>query len=100
MRAEIAAVLQLAEKIPQTDLPELIGDLERIRATAFARMMSPPATPRDELLDIGEAAKRLRVSRDYLYRRHARLPFTRRMGSKILFSANGIDSYLRKGSSR
>jgi hypothetical protein len=96
MRREIESVLKLVRELPAVDLPELIGALEHVRAVAFARMMSPPAIPRDELLDIGEASKRLKVSRDYLYRHHARLPFARRMGNKVLFSSNGIDLYLRK----
>ena len=52
------------------ELPRLIGDLEEIRAIAFARLMAPPVPvtqPDEELLDISEAARRLNLSRTTLY---------------------------------
>jgi hypothetical protein len=43
-----------------------------------------------------QAAARLNCSPDYLYRRGRDLPFARRLGRKLLFSQNGIASYLAK----
>ena len=90
-------VLIAAQIMPREELPRLLGDLEEVRATAMARLACPVRTqyPPDELLDIEEAARRLGVSVGYLYRHHRRLPFTRRMGRRLLFSANGIQAYLR-----
>jgi hypothetical protein len=51
--------------------------------------------PSDELIDAPAAAVRLGVSRDYLYRHHHEFPFTRREGSKLLFSSLGIDAHIR-----
>jgi excisionase family DNA binding protein len=95
MRPELQRALDAAKNLPAEDLPRLLGDLREIEATANARLASPPVAQPDENLEIPEAAHRLGVSPDYLYRNHARLPFTRRMGRKLLFSASGIDAYLR-----
>ena len=49
----------------------------------------------DMLLDAEEAAKMLSVSADWLYRNARRLPFTRKLGPKMLrFSSQGIQKYL------
>lgn len=49
----------------------------------------------DRLLDAEQAAKMLSVSPDWLYRNAKRLPFTRKLGSKMLrFSSQGIQKYL------
>ena len=49
----------------------------------------------DRLLDAGEAAKVLSVSEDWLYRNAKKLPFTRKLGHKMLrFSEQGIIKWL------
>ena len=49
----------------------------------------------DRLLDADEAAKLLSVSEDWLYRHAKILPFTRKLGPKMLrFSSLGIQKYL------
>lgn len=53
-------------------------------------------TDDDRLLDAEEAAKLLSVSEDWLYRNGKKLPFTRKLGSKMLrFSYQGILKYLQ-----
>ncbi len=49
----------------------------------------------DELLSVRQAAERLSTSTDWLYRHSADLPFTRRLGRQLRFSARGIDAYLQ-----
>jgi len=95
--SELEAVLNAARALDPGDLPRFLGHLEEIRATALARLTTPAAQPavHDELLDVKEAAKRLGVSVKYLYSNHARLPFTRSMGNRRLFSAQGIEKYIR-----
>jgi len=97
MRSEFETVLVAARTLPPEDLPRLLGDLEEVRATALARLIPPVPVqrPPDELLGVEEAALRLGVSRDYLYHNHKRLPFTRRMGRSLRFSAHGIQTYIR-----
>lgn len=98
MRNELQNVLMAARELPVDDLPRLIGDLEEVRCTAMARLSAPTAfAPQsDELLDVDEAARRLCTSKDYLYRNHPRLPFTRRMGRNLRFSSLGIEKYIRR----
>lgn len=49
----------------------------------------------DRLLDAEEASRLLCVSPDWLYRHAKRLPFTRKLGAKMLrFSCQGIQKYL------
>jgi len=49
----------------------------------------------DRLLETAEAAACLSVSEDWLYRHAKKLPFTRKLGPKMLrFSSLGIRKYL------
>jgi excisionase family DNA binding protein len=78
-------------------VPELLGELEVVRATAVLKMSAPPSLPQcGELLNVEEAAKRLGVSTDYLYRHAAQFSFTRRMGRKLLFHSGGVDHYINR----
>lgn len=94
MRPELQTALNAARQIPREELPRLLGELEEIRFTAIARLAPVPSfAPPDELLDVDQAAHRLGVSTDYLYRHHGKFPFTRRLGRNLRFSSRGIDSY-------
>ncbi|MGA3090565.1 MAG: hypothetical protein ABSD75_18285 [Terriglobales bacterium] len=96
MKQELEHVLQAAQTLPATALPELLGDLEQIRVTALARLTAPApvGSAPDTLLNVAEAAERLGMSAGYLYRHHADFPFTRRIGRSLLFSSAGIQTYL------
>ena len=93
-------VLKAARELPADDLPALIGQLETAKAVAWQRLTAKlePAVEAgcDELLAVPEAARRLGVSEDYLYRHSREYPFTRRQGRKLLFSAQGIDRQIRQ----
>jgi excisionase family DNA binding protein len=97
VRDELQGALVAARELPQEELPKLLGELEEIRCTAMARLnASAPALPLpDELLDVDEAARRLGMSKDYLYRHAESFPFTRRVGRSLRFSARGIDEYIK-----
>jgi len=86
----------LARELSAGELPNFIGELEAVKATAWARLAAPASTSleHDELLDVATAAERLCVSSDYLYRHSREYPFTRRQGRKLLFSALGIDKHI------
>ena len=94
----LACCRDAARELPAEELPELIGQLESIKATAWARLTAPALATQehDELLDVETAAERLGVSRDYLYRHSQEYPFTRRQGRKLLFSALGVDKHIRQ----
>jgi predicted DNA-binding transcriptional regulator AlpA len=54
-----------------------------------------PHQEADRLLDAEEAAKMLSMSTDWLYRHAKKLPFTRKLGPKMLrFSHQGILKYV------
>lgn len=83
--------------MPPEALPRLLGDLAEIMATAQQRLSAPaPVIPIDELLSVGEAAKRLHCSKVYLYKNALNLPFARHLGRSLRFSSVGITEYLRK----
>jgi excisionase family DNA binding protein len=95
----LSELRQLTQQLPVETLPEFLGALETIRCECMARLYASRtgATPqRDELLTVEQAAQRLKVSRDYLYRNSRGLPFARKIGGALRFSAAAIDAYLRR----
>jgi excisionase family DNA binding protein len=97
MRDSIESVLNLARSLPREELPRLLGDLAEISATASARLSSSVVESRpDELLDVEETARRMGVSKDYLYRHQGKFSFARRIGRKLLFLSSGLDKFLAR----
>jgi hypothetical protein len=97
VRREIECVLKLCKEVPPDQLPQFIGELAEVSAVCFARLATPaPETKSDALLDVKQAAARMRVSPSLLYKRAGKFPFTKRIGRKLLFSSAGLDAYLRK----
>jgi excisionase family DNA binding protein len=84
------------------DLPALVGELAAAQATALARLTTPAPVHGNETadaernLDAAEAARRLGVSKGYLYRHAKRLPFAVRIGRRIVFSAQGLTRWSRQ----
>jgi hypothetical protein len=101
MRVELQPALRAAKDLPAEDLPRLLGELEEIRCTALARLSSrvPVLQQPDKLLGVAEAAERLGMSQDYLYRNSRSLPFTRRVAGRVKFSSQGIEKYIRTAQS-
>lgn len=84
--------------LPREAIPHLRGELAQLDTLLLCRLLEDKnenGADGDQLLDVAEAAARLSVSPDYLYR-HNNLPFVRRVGRKLLFSAQGIDKYISK----
>src|SRR3954466_12877569 len=96
VRSELHNALELVQSVASDELPRLIGELAELSAVAMARLTapSPIASRPDELLNVTDAAARLSLSADYLYRHHKTLPFARRMGRRLLFSSSGIEKYI------
>ena|ERR1019366_4311990 len=88
---------QADELLNAAEAARRLGELEEIRCTAMARLTAPAPvqSQADELLNAAEAARRLGISQDYLYRHHCDFPFTRRVGRRLLFSALGIEKYIK-----
>lgn len=96
MRDELKPALRLAQQLPADELPELLGELETVRVSALIRLSGRGAEPHepDKLLNADDAAARLGISKDYLYRHHREYPFARRIGRRVLFSAVGLENYI------
>lgn len=82
-----------------SSLPTLLGEalLGAIRQAVREEIqgLKTEVNGQDMLLDAEEAAKMLSVSPDWLYRNSRRLPFSRKLGPKMLrFSSQGIQKYL------
>ena len=96
---DLQRVLTAVARIPIENLPRLLGQLREAEASAMARLYATPisksAMPEPErLLDVTEAAKRLNVSEDYLYRNWKKLPFAHKYDWGLRFSARRIDDYI------
>lgn len=95
---DLAANPTLAAEVELDHIPELLGEMERIRAILWARLalrINRPAPTDDHLLAITDAASRLCVSKDWLRRHGERMPFTVRLSAgQVRFSAKGIDRYI------
>jgi excisionase family DNA binding protein len=91
-------VLRAVQSCPVDRLPRCMGMLREIEAVMQSRLNGVPAQPapaQDELLTVKQAAERLQCSQAYLYK-NTSLPFRRKLGRSLRFSANGITEYLRK----
>jgi len=98
-----------ARETPLESLPELSGALARVSALVSLRLATEPlrdlqealqaGAKADRLLTVQEAAQRLGLTEDWLYRHYRGLPFTRKVGEQTLrFSEAGIDRWIRNGS--
>ncbi len=113
MSADLSVLLLELERVlaalSPEEIPRLVGDLEKLQAVAYARLTAaavndqprrPGGGAHDELLDVEEAAHRLSLSTDWLYRKAKELPFTVRLGRGLSFSARGIDRYIQQRQGR
>ena len=66
-------------------------ELRLLRANIRANGQRP-----DRLLEVAEAAQKLGVTPDWLYRHHRQLAFTVRHGRLLRFSENGIEEDIRR----
>ena len=79
-----------------------VGQLRAVVREEIERAAGQNGQHGDRLLDAEEACKILSASPDWLYRHANRLPFTRKLGPRMLrFSSEGIQKWLttRKTSS-
>ena len=96
----------LVEETPALELPQLIGELEAARAAAWARLTAPAVGPSEPSgqearnLDITEAAKRLGMSKDWLYRHASELPFSLRIGRRLVFDSAALERWNRRHAER
>lgn len=97
--ADIIADTASLEGLSVEALAVLRGELMRLDALILARLTAGRngnSDQADKLLSIEEAAAKLSTSRDWLYRRAEKLPFTIRLGRRLLFSQTGIEQFIRR----
>jgi predicted DNA-binding transcriptional regulator AlpA len=88
----------VARTAPLERLPDLIAQVEALKARLYARLTSSSPAPaaRDRLLNVREAAQKLGRSPDWLYRHGSELPFVIRDGRLLRFSEQGIEEYIKR----
>jgi excisionase family DNA binding protein len=90
--------------VPHGRIPALLSQLSALQSAMAARLISAdrdePMSGEDTLLTVAQAAERLGVSTDWLFRRSRTLPFVVRLGRHLRFSNRGIDRYLRNRTGR
>lgn len=80
--------------------------MERVKAELWARLTAGAGRPtvpdpEDRLLTVEEAAEKLGVSTDWVYRRSKTLPFVVRPSVGVVrFSLHGIEKYIRQRQGR
>ena len=83
--------------LPVEAIPGVLGELERLKAALWARLASDVSQPRqDHLLSIEQAAAKLGVSTDWVYRRAKTLPFVVRLESQLRFSEQGLERFIHQ----
>ncbi len=90
-------VKDLAPKVARNLLPSVIGLQTALLTQAFASNGTGEgeAPAEDRLLKVEEAAQKLGISKDQLYRKL--FPFTVRVGPRQLrFSERGIEKFIRE----
>jgi predicted DNA-binding transcriptional regulator AlpA len=82
------------------DVPSILARVAAINSAVAIVLAtgahSNDATTEDRRLGVNEAAVRLGVTAQWLYRHARTLPFVQRLGRKIGFSARGIGRYLQR----
>lgn len=97
-RAIIADLEQSIQSISTEDCPVLLGELERLKAMAWGKIVGSQASPAQSkasvLLTMAEAAARLSIpqSRAYELARQRKLP-TVRIGKYVRVSPAALDEY-------
>ena len=90
--------------VPPGRIPALLSQLSALQGAMAARLISADreetVSSEDTLLTVDQAAERLGVSTDWLFRRSRTLPFVVRLGRHLRFSNRGIDRYLRSRTGR
>ena len=104
---DLAALVEDPAKVatvPPGRIPALLSQLSALQGAMAARLISADrdetASSEDTLLTVDQAAERLGVSTDWLFRRSRTLPFVVRLGRHLRFSNRGIDRYLRHRTGR
>lgn len=90
--------------LPPVRIPALLSQLTALQGAMAARLLTADRADSgeaaDALLTVDQAATRLGVSKDWLFRRSRTLPFVVRLGRHLRYSSRGIDRYVRSRTGR
>lgn len=83
--------------LPKEVIAELRGQIAKLDSLLLSRLVAggevQPRADGDRLLDVAEAAAKLGLSRDALYRNE--YPFVVKIGNRLRFSERGIEKFIR-----
>jgi hypothetical protein len=90
------------DALPLDALPGTIAQLAALQARAAMRLVQPPLTPLDRLLDLETAAARLATTPDWLVRQKDISFRVEVSGGQVRFSEQGIEAWIsaRRGPDR
>jgi excisionase family DNA binding protein len=83
----LATLLATLDGVTRDELPDVLGLLEAAKARCWARLIAPPpprAHDPGRMLTVREAATRLGLSADYLYRHQRQLSFMQKVGTRTI----------------
>ncbi|OAI49306.1 hypothetical protein AYO43_03130 [Nitrospira sp. SCGC AG-212-E16] len=105
MNAKLATIItELEREVAQVEratYPALLGELERLKAVAWAKVISPPAlqachqvasTP-DRYLTVPEVVARFSVTSTWLYRHKRQMPHSQPSRKVLLFPEQAITKW-------
>jgi predicted DNA-binding transcriptional regulator AlpA len=97
---EIIKNAESFKSIPRESISSILIELAAIQNALAARLLEcaddVPTNNSDKLLEVKEAAEKLSVTEDWLYRKGNKLPFVVHMGRNLRFSEQGIEKYIRQ----
>src|SRR5260221_14592544 len=100
--AEVADAPTLARELPSTAFAALLAKCAALQSALAAALLDSRQTPKnsadgeDRLVTVDEAAAKLSVTREWLYRRGKRLGLAVKLGDGTLrFSSIALDAYIK-----
>ncbi len=105
LKSSLVDLDRLISDSPVHGLPAVLAALSARVGTVAAKLAaagmegrerSVEPSARDQNLTVDQAARRLGVSRDYLYRQAKSLPFALRIGRRLFFSEAGLERWNRR----
>jgi hypothetical protein len=99
---EVADDPTLARELPSTAIAALLAKCAALQSALAAALLDSRQTPKnsadgeDRLVTVDEAAAKLSVTREWLYRRGKRLGLAVKLGDGTLrFSSIALDAYIK-----
>ena len=100
LQAAVAVIEQSIVSATPADCPLLVGELEKLKALAWARMMQPvgPVVPdggqqNGHYLTVEEVVERFKVTAKWLYRNKKQMPHSQPSRKCLLFPEQGITKW-------